>query len=82
MERTTPIALEVAMMTHDEIVRNAERRRWIREVSDHNQVSRIAGLRRTVGNGLIMLGERVHIDECRRADEEVASEPLSLTMAR
>jgi len=82
MQQTTPIALEVAMLSHQEMIRGVERRQAIREVSNRTHRSRLFGIRQTVGNSLIAAGERIHIEECERIGEEIAAEPLSLNLAR
>jgi hypothetical protein len=82
MDRTTPIALEVAMLSHQEMIRGAERRLAIREVSNRMPRSRIFGIRQAVGHSLIAVGERIHIDECERIGEDFGAESLSLNLAR
>ena len=82
MDRNSPIALEVAMMSHQEMIRDVERRQSIKEVSARNQRSRIFGVRRLIGQSLISIGERVHIEERELVGEDFCGESLSLKLAR
>ncbi len=82
MERNSNLALEVAMLSHQEMIRGTERRQAIRELSRRNRRSRLFGIRQTIGQSLISAGERIHIEERERIGEDLAREPLSLNLAR
>ena len=82
MDLNSPIALEVAMMSHQELIRDVERRQSIKEVSGRNQRPKIAGFRRLIGQSLISIGEKVRIDERELVGEDFSGDPLSLKLAR
>ena len=82
MDRNSPIALEVAMLSHQEMIRKVERRQSIKEVSGRNQRSMIFGFRRLIGQSLISIGEKVRIDERELVGEDFSGESLSLKLAR
>ena len=82
MDRNSVIALDLAMMEHNEMIRNVDRRQLIREASDSRSVGRMAGLRRMVGQSLISAGEWIRIDESDRTAEELAGEPMTMGMVR
>ncbi len=82
MDRNTPLMIDLALMSHKELVRDAERRQAILEVTNRRSRSRLFGIRRAVGHSLIAAGERIRIDECDLLGEDLAGEPLSLTLSR
>lgn len=82
MERNSNLALDVAMLSHQEMIRGTERRRAIRELSRRNRRARLFSIRQRIGQSLISAGERIHIEECERIGEDFARESLSLNLSR
>ena len=81
MDRNSVMALDQAMLEHQEMIRGVERRHMFKALSDSRSVIRFAGIRRSVGQSLIAIGERIHIDECERAAEELAGDSVSMSLS-
>ena len=82
MDRNSVMALDLAMMEHNETIKAVNRRQRIKEASNAQSVARFAGIRGFVGRSLISAGEWIRIEECERQAEELAGDPMSMGMAR
>ncbi|MCC6944924.1 MAG: hypothetical protein IT335_10140 [Thermomicrobiales bacterium] len=81
MDRNSMLVLDLAMMEHQEMVRNTDRRQMLRDVSRSRQGARFAGVRRMVGRSLISAGEWIHIDESGRQADELAGDNVSMSLS-
>jgi len=81
MDRNTMLTLDLAMMEHQEMVRNSGRQQLIKDLSKHRENARFGGIRRMVGRSLISAGEWIHIDESGRKADELAGDNVSMSLS-